>query len=105
MLIARADAQRTVVRRAMDKAAAVVICGRRKANRYRLPLQAAVPPGPTLLDVAGERAALLHRTTPVGEVRAFPVVGGLSRPSIVSTFGSGSHSEEASVTGVRSLAS
>jgi hypothetical protein len=53
VLIARTRAQLAIVRCPVEGAATdVVICGRRRADHYRLPLRTAAEPGPTLLNNA-----------------------------------------------------
>jgi len=83
----------------------VTVCGRRNADRFRVPLMMTKEPGPTLLNNAsGEREALLHRTNPVQELSPFLVGGGFAGASVGTKFGPGSDSGKASVAGARPLA-
>ena len=83
----------------------VTVCGRRNADRFRVPLLAEREPGATLLNNASaERAALLHRTTPIQNLSPFLVGGGLAGVTAGTSFGPGADSGKASVYGARPLA-
>lgn len=80
-LIAAAHARTTAdVRCAAADAASVTVCGRRRADRYRVPLATHVVARRD--DVAAERVALLHRTTPVQDLSPFLVGGGMAGVSM-----------------------
>lgn len=105
VLIAKARAQLVIARCPVEETTDVTVCGRRNADRYRVPLSTTAEPGPTLLNnAAGERAALLHRTNPVQELSPFLVGGGMAGVTVGTSFGPGSDSGKPSVSGVRPLA-
>lgn len=56
----------------------VTVCGRRHADRYRVPFVVHDPGDPRFETVAAERARLLHRTTPVQDLSPFLVSGGMA---------------------------
>jgi len=102
VLIARARATLGIVRCPVEgDAGDVTVCGRRHADRYRVPLLTATEPGADpASNAAAERQALLHRTTQIQELSPFLVGGGLA--GVTATVGSGSG--KATVSGVRPLA-
>ena len=55
----------------------VTVCGRRSADRYRVPFIVHEPGDPRYRRVSEERAALLHRTTPLEDKSIFLVGGGM----------------------------
>ncbi|WP_174298053.1 hypothetical protein [Sphingomonas bacterium] len=63
----------------------VTVCGRRRADRYRAPLATRVADRRD--DVVQERAALLHRTSPVQDLSPFLVGGGMVGVSAGVGFG------------------
>jgi len=79
----------------------VTVCGRRNADRFRVPLLTRGEPAPTLPDnAAAEREALLHRTNPIQDLSPFLVGGGFAGAS--ARFGSGS--VKPTIGGVRPIA-
>ncbi|WP_425230564.1 hypothetical protein [Sphingomonas sp.] len=55
----------------------ITVCGRRLADRYRLPLQTERVAGGAALDSArAERESLVHRVTPLEQLSPFLVGGG-----------------------------
>ena len=105
-LIAHARAQLAFERRCPDRITTdVTVCGRRNADRFRVPLKTATDPDPAVANNAAfEREALLHRTNPVQDLSPFLVGGGMAGVSATSKLGPGSDSGKASVAGVRPLA-
>jgi hypothetical protein len=65
----------------------VTVCGRRRADRFRVPFNVAAPGDPRHEGVSAERERLLHRTTPLQEMSPFLVGGGMTGASV--TVGSG----------------
>jgi hypothetical protein len=59
-------------------AAEITICGRRRADRFRVPLVVHDPGDPRYRSVGEEREALLHRTTPIEDKSLFLVGGGMA---------------------------
>jgi hypothetical protein len=105
-LIANARAQLAFERRCPDRNTTdVTVCGRRNADRFRVPLKTVAAPDPAVANnVAVERQALLHRTTPIQDLSPFLVGGGLTGVSVSTRTGSGSDSGKTSVSGMRPLA-
>ena len=57
----------------------ITVCGRRNADRFRIPFEVPPEPGdPRHEGVAEERTRLLARTTPLKELSPFQVGGGLA---------------------------
>jgi len=54
----------------------VTVCGRRRADRFRVPFTGG-PNENRTDDVPFERAAMLHRTTPIDDLSPFLVGGGM----------------------------
>ena len=65
----------------------ITVCGRRAADRFRVPL---IERDPTLRrnqGVPAEREELLHRTTPVEDLSPFLVGGGMAGVTVRQGFG------------------
>lgn len=72
----------------------VTVCGRRNADRFRVPLVVPPEPGdPAHEGVPAERERLLHRTNPVQELSPFLVGGGMAGVSATANLGSGEITE------------
>ena len=80
--------------RAQAQDDAVVVCARRAADRYRLPLVSAPDPGdPAHEGVAAERERLLARTNQCQEKTAFMVGCGVAGASFSTARGFGLNGE------------
>ncbi len=79
----------------------VTVCGRRNADRFRVPLveHTALPSRDA---EPGGRIAMLHRTTPVQDMDPFLVGSGFAGLSVGTSFGPGAG--KAKVTGARPFA-
>ncbi|CAN5488314.1 hypothetical protein BH09PSE4_BH09PSE4_12100 [soil metagenome] len=78
----------------------VTVCGRREADRYRVPF--VVENGDRRhIGVPQERAMLLHRDNPVQALSPFLVESGMAGVSAGVTFGSGAGAGETHVAGLR----
>jgi hypothetical protein len=106
VLIAHARAQLALERRCPDRTTTdVTVCGRRNADRFRVPLKIVAEPGPGVANNAAyEREALLHRTNPIQDLSPFLVGGGMAGASVSTKTGSGSDSGKTSFSGTRPLA-
>ncbi|WP_235199683.1 MULTISPECIES: hypothetical protein [unclassified Sphingomonas] len=67
----------------------ITVCGRRRADRFRVPFVGYEPGDPKHEAVAVERDRLLHRTNPVEELTPFLVGGGMAGATISSRTGVG----------------
>lgn len=67
----------------------VTVCGLRRADRFRVPFVGPTPGDPAIQNVPAERAALLHRTSPVQELSPFLVGGGFTGAHFSSRTGFG----------------
>lgn len=67
----------------------ILVCGRRDADRYRVPYITAVPGDPRNLTVHQERAKLLARPTPCQERGAFLIGCGMAGVTISTTLANG----------------
>ena len=80
----------------------VTVCGRRNADRFRVPLiERTVVPSRDA--EPGGRVAMLHRTTPVQDMGPFLVGGGHVGVSVGTSFGPGT-AAKTKVTGARPFA-
>lgn len=80
----------------------VTVCGRRNADRFRVPMveRTALPSRDA---DPGGRVAMLHRTNPVQDMGPFLVGGGFAGVSAGTSFGSGAKSGP-KVSGARPFA-
>jgi hypothetical protein len=68
----------------------ILVCGRRQADRYRLPFVPAPTPGdPKIVDVPAERARLIATETPCEQRGPFLVGCGMVGISLTTKIGSG----------------
>lgn len=65
----------------------ITVCGRRRADRFRVPLIVHDAGDPRYEAVAVERDRLLHRTNPVEELSPFKVGGGMAGVTMSSRNG------------------
>lgn len=77
----------------------VTVCGRRQADRFRVPLVVRDPGDPRHEAVMAERTRLLARTTPLAEKSPF-LIGGGAKVGVAMTTGAGG----TRVEGARELA-
>jgi hypothetical protein len=79
-LVATATARTTVESRCIydPHGTDVTVCGRRNADRFRVPFVVHDPGDPRHEGVAAERARLLHRTNPVDDLTPFLVGNGMA---------------------------
>lgn len=56
----------------------ITVCGRRRADRYRVPFVVHDPGDSHYEAVAAERTRLLHRTSPLQDLSPFLVGGGMA---------------------------
>lgn len=96
VLLLFAQADDTLLRTALQRTAAeqrcteaatartITVCGRRTADRYRVPLVEIVPGDPAHRSVSEERQALLHRTTPIQDQSLFLVGGGMAGATVTA---------------------
>jgi hypothetical protein len=68
----------------------VTVCGRRQADRFRVPFVGG-DNGNRVDDVPFERAAMLHRTTPIDDLSPFLVGGGMAGVSVSTRGGVGGY--------------
>jgi len=71
----------------------ITVCGRRRADRFRVPLVVTDPGDPRHEAVAVERDRLLHRTNPVQDLSPFLVGGGMAGVTASSRSGVGGIAE------------
>ena len=71
----------------------ITVCGRRRADRFRVPFIVHDPGDPRHEAVPVERDRLLHRTNPVEELSPFLVGGGMAGATISSRTGLGGISD------------
>ena len=71
----------------------ITVCGRRRADRFRVPFVVSDPGDPKHEAVAVERDRLLHRTNPVQDLSPFLVGGGMAGVTVSSTSGVGGIAE------------
>ncbi len=60
----------------------ITVCGRRRADRFRVPLVVHDPGDPAYESVRDERTRLLHRTSPLDDLGPFQVGGGMAGVSV-----------------------
>jgi len=104
VLLLLAQTDDTLLRNALEKTAAeqrcsdsatartITVCGRRTADRYRVPLTVVEPGDPAHRSVSEERQALLHRTTPIQDQSLFLVGGGMAGATMTTGGRNGSTS-------------
>lgn len=67
----------------------ITVCGRRDADRFRVPFITHDGGDPRYESVAAERERLLHRTNPVEDLSPFLVGGGMTGVTVSSSSGVG----------------
>ena len=67
----------------------ITVCGRRRADRFRVPFVVHDPGDPKYQPVIVERDRLLNRTNPVKELSPFLVGGGMTGVTVSSRSGVG----------------
>lgn len=67
----------------------ILVCGRRDADRYRVPFILATPGDPRRLGVHEERAAMLRRPNGCEELSAFLIGCGMAGVTVSTNLGTG----------------
>lgn len=80
----------------------ITVCGLRHADRFRVPFATAVVARGD--DVVADRAALLHRNTPIQDLSPFLVGGGMAGVHAGIALGPGSGSGKIDAGGLRPMA-
>ena len=80
----------------------ITVCGLRNADRFRVPFHSRALAWRD--DVPGERAALIHRNSPLADLSPFLVGGGMAGVRAGIGLGPGGGSGEVDVGGLRPLA-
>ncbi len=65
----------------------ITVCGRRRADRFRVPFVTTAPGDSHHEGAWAERTRLLHRTSPVEELSPFLVGGGMAGGSVTAGAG------------------
>jgi len=68
----------------------IVVCGRREADKYRVPFSSPPPPGsPKVVDVPAERARLIATETPCEQMGPYLIGCGMVGVTLSTKIGSG----------------